>query len=269
MRMSSLKEFQNINDELSSEVLLELDQVSLGFGDLSVFHNFSFQVTKGDCLVLVGPSGSGKTLFLKLLAGLIKPDSGKVLYRGTDLSTLSNKIRREFIEQVGMLFQKNALFDSMTVRENLNFTLTQVRPSMVSSERKDLIEHYLEAVDLGHVESLFPGELSGGMQKRLGIARALVLNPRLVFYDDPTAGLDPISSRKIIQLILDLKDKLGATIVTVTHDMARAYQLAGRILVCFHEDFVLAGSESETRSSTNKKVAQFINGQTQGPLGLL
>ena len=249
--------------------LLALENLSHNFGDLEVFQDFNLELQQGDSLVLVGPSGSGKSLVLKFLAGLIRPKSGRVLFEGADLSTLSKKQQGLFLERVGMLFQQNALFDSMTVYNNLSFTLSKVLPNMGDGEKKDTIEHYLAAVGLNHVPGLYPGELSGGMQKRLGIARALVLKPRIVFYDDPTAGLDPISSRHIIQMILDLKESLGATIVTVTHDMMRGYQLAGDIVVCFHNDFIRTGSAEATKNHPNPKVQQFIHGRTEGPLRLL
>ena len=249
--------------------MIELRDVSHGFADLNVFKDFSLQLQQGDSLVLVGPSGSGKSLLLKFLAGLVRPQSGQVLYRGRELATLSKKEDREFLAQVGMLFQQNALFDSMTVYQNLNFVLSEVREDLDASQRDQEIVDYLKAVGLDHARDLFPGELSGGMQKRLGIARALVLQPKLVFYDDPTAGLDPITSRQIIQMILDLKKKLGATIVTVTHDIQRAYQLAGKIMVCFHHDFILTGDAEATRNHKNPKVQQFIAGRIDGPVNQL
>jgi len=249
--------------------LLELKNLSHGFQGKSVFENFCLQVEQGDSLVLVGPSGSGKSLLLKFFAGLVTPQEGQVLFQGEDLSTLSKIKTHSFLSQVGMLFQQNALFDSMTVYNNLSFVLRQVHPQELDSERHKKIQHYLEAVGLDHVTALFPSELSGGMQKRLGIARALVLNPKIVFYDDPTAGLDPITSRQIIQMILELKKNLDATIVTVTHDMMRAYQLAGRLMVCFHQDFVVTGSAEETKNHSSPKVQQFIHGHVQGPLAAL
>lgn len=249
--------------------IIELKSVSFGFGSQNLFNDFGLKVQSGDSLVLVGPSGSGKSILLKLMSGLIKPQKGQVFYRGKDLSTLSKKEGMEFLSEVGMLFQQNALFDSMTVYENLNFVLKEMYPDWSHQQRDQEILEFLTAVGLDHVLSLYPGELSGGMQKRLGIARALVLKPRLVFYDDPTAGLDPITSRQIIQMILDLKKKLNATIVTVTHDMMRAYQLAGEIMVCFHGEFVKTGNAENTQKYQNAKVQQFINGEVEGPLSAL
>ena len=203
------------------------------------------------------------------MAGLIQPNSGQVLFRGEDISTLSRKAQARFLAEVGMLFQQNALFDSLTVYQNLDFVLTEVAGEIPEIEKKQEILSLLKEVGLDHVIDHYPGEISGGMQKRLGIARALIVKPKVVFYDDPTAGLDPITSRKIVSMILDLKEKWGATIVTVTNDMTRAYQLAGNCMLCFPGDFVATGDEASTRNFSDSRVQQFINGQIQGPLETL
>lgn len=249
--------------------IIALDGVSLRFGDLSIMENFHLELFEGDSLVLVGPSGSGKSTLLKLMAGLLYPTSGEVLYRGQSLSTLSKKSREQHLSEVGMLFQQNALFDSLTVFENLHFVVEEVEGLESAMSRRQEILDTLEAVGLDHVPDNYPSEISGGMQKRLGIARALVLKPKLVFYDDPTAGLDPITSRKIVSMILDLKNQWGGTIVTVTNDMMRAYQLAGQCMVCLPGEFIATGDENQTKSFGDPRVKQFINGQVDGPLGAL
>lgn len=256
-------------DEGDKAALIELKRVSLSFDGLNVLKNFDLALHQGDSLVLVGPSGSGKSSLLKLMAGLLQPDSGQVLYRGSDLSTLSKKKRNQHLAEVGMLFQQNALFDSMTVFENLKFVVQEVHGSDAAISQKQEMIELLTDVGLGHAMDLFPSEISGGMQKRLGIARALVLKPRLVFYDDPTAGLDPITSRKIVSMILELKSKWKATIVTVTNDMMRAYQLAGDCMVCLPGEFISTGSAAQTKAYQDPRVQQFINGWVDGPLGAL
>jgi len=252
-----------------SEPLIELANISLKFADHWVFQNFNLRLFEGESLVLVGPSGSGKSLLMKLMTGLVCPDHGAILYRGESLSTLSKIKLSRMRAEMGFLFQQNALFDSMTVHENMDFTLSEVHPKKSKEQRGGEIQDLLKAVGLDHVMSLFPSELSGGMQKRLGIARALILQPRVVFYDDPTAGLDPITSRKIVQLILSLKEKSSGTIVTVTHDMMRAYQLAGRIQVCFLGEFIETGGAQQTRFFPHPKVQQFIKGEISGPVEVL
>lgn len=249
--------------------IIQLKQVSLSFEGLEVLKNFDLSLHQGDSLVLVGPSGSGKSTLLKLMAGLLAPDSGQVLYRGKDLSTLSKKDQLMHLSEVGMLFQQNALFDSMTVYENLFFVLAEVEGTPSAQKKHKEIVDLLGEVGLDHVLDHYPSEISGGMQKRLGIARALCLKPRLVFYDDPTAGLDPITSRKIVNMILELKKKWGATIVTVTNDMMRAYQLAGTIMVCLPGEFIATGPVEKTKENSDPRVQQFINGYVDGPLGAL
>lgn len=249
--------------------IIELESVSLDFEGLEVIRNFSLKLKEGDSLVLVGPSGSGKSSVLKLMAGLLTPNSGRVLYRGNDLSTLSKKDRDRFLSEVGMLFQQNALFDSMTVFENLSFVLGEIGVEKSKKQQIKDISDMLKAVGLDHVPNLYPSEISGGMQKRLGIARALILKPRLIFYDDPTAGLDPITSRKIVSMILELKKEWGGTLVTVTNDMSRAFQLAGQCLLCLPQEIVVVGSGSEMKSSQDPRVTQFINGHIDGPLEAL
>jgi len=175
--------------------------------------------------VIVGPSGAGKTSLLKILAGLLQPTTGALMLSEVDWWKTSARQKQLQLRKIGMLFQKNALFDSRNCGENVAFPL---RESGLADEHKVqvLVDQYLDAVGLSAAKSLMPSELSGGMQKRLGIARALALQPKLIFYDDPTAGLDPITSRRIVQLILDLRVQNQATIVTVTNEMGRARQLA-------------------------------------------
>lgn len=256
-------------DQGIGQSMIQMKSVNLSFDGVEIFKDFNLDLRQGESLVLVGPSGSGKSSLLKLMAGLLQPDSGEVLYRGNNLSTLSKKQREQHLAEVGMLFQQNALFDSMTVFENLFFVVSEVEGEATAHARRDEMKDLLQEVGLDHVLDHYPSEISGGMQKRLGIARALVLKPRLVFYDDPTAGLDPITSRKIVSMILDLKEKWGATIVTVTNDMMRAYQLAGRLMVCLPGEFVATGGAETTRNHGDSRVQQFINGHVDGPLGAL
>ena len=164
-----------------------------------------------------------------------------------------------------MLFQKNALFDSLTCAENIAFPLREVT-SATEEEIQKKVKYYLDAVGIPHAAERFPDEISGGMQKRLGIARALALDPDIIFYDDPTAGLDPITSRKIIELIMATQQERSATVVAITNDMNRAYQMADRIGFVFDNDFVITGNPEETKSFQDERVQQFILGQTQGPL---
>lgn len=213
----------------------------------------------------MGPSGQGKTTLLKTMAGLITPRNGKVFIRGHDWATLGANERFEVLNKLGMLFQKNALFDSLTCGENIAFPLRETT-ELSEAEIMAKVDTYLEAVGLSHAKNLYPDEISGGMQKRLGIARALALSPEVVFYDDPTAGLDPITARKIIDLILDLQRKNKSTVVAITNDVNRAYQLADRIALVANQRVVLTGSPEETKRHPDPGVQQFIKGALVGPL---
>lgn len=230
--------------------MIQVDRLAIAFDSQTIFENVSFTVSARGSAVIVGPSGCGKSVLLKIIAGLIQPSSGTVKLATTNF---------------GMLFQKNALFDSFTVEENLLFPLKE-RLSIVGDEAQKRSDALLKAVGLFDSRKLLPDEISGGMQKRLGIARALVVEPELILYDDPTAGLDPITSRIIADLILDLKRTRGSTILTVTNDMQRAYQLGDAIYLLAQGRLASGGSPEETKHSKDASIAQFIRGRKEGPL---
>ncbi len=207
-------------------------------------------VSDKESVVLVGPSGGGKSVLLKTVAGLLPCDEGKI-----ELGT----------KNVGMLFQKNALFDSFTCEENLLFPLKE-RKGVIGAEAKRLAAQFLESVGLKGTQNLFPDEISGGMQKRLGIARALIVEPELILYDEPTAGLDPITSRTIADLIRELRAKTGSTLLTVTNDMQRAYQLGDRVCLLAQGKLVDGGTPAQVQATQDPAIRQFIYGLRQGPL---
>ena len=239
---------------------LSLKDLSLSFGAQRVLRAQNLDVHRGESVVLIGPSGQGKTVTLKLFAGLIKPDRGRVEFEGEDLKTLSDRQQTELRLKMGMLFQKNALFDSLSVKDNIAFPLSQTT-RLRKAEIQSKVAYFLEAVGLQDAGQLYPNDISGGMQKRLGIARALALDPEIVLYDDPTAGLDPITSRRIVELILTLKRKRQSTVIAVTNDMARAYQLADRIVMVTDGELIKAGNKQETLSHPDARVANFIRGR--------
>ncbi len=244
---------------------IEAKSLTLKFGTEVVLENVQLQIAEGESFVIVGPSGQGKSVLLKVLAGLIVPTSGSVCVRGKNWQELSGASRQELLRKLGMLFQKNALFDSLSVAENIAFPMDEIL-HLNPTETDQKINFFLDAVGLLQAKNLFPDEISGGMQKRLGIARALALDPEIIFYDDPTAGLDPITSRKIIELILDLKKKNKSTIITITNDMNRAFQMADRIAMVVDRELVIAGTPEQTRNSQDPRVHQFIRGLLLGPL---
>jgi phospholipid/cholesterol/gamma-HCH transport system ATP-binding protein len=237
----------------------------MNFGDFDVLKNVNLDITKGERLVLIGPSGFGKSVVLKLFAGLLKPTKGRVLVDGQDLWQLSPEALAAIQLKMGMLFQKNALFDSLTVGENIAFPLRE--KSRLSEEQiQERVGQFLEAVGIVHARHLYPDEISGGMQKRLGIARALALQPQIVLYDDPTAGLDPITSRRIAELILQMRREQSGTTVVVTNDMARAYQLADRLVMVVDGELIVTGNKEQTLAHKDPRVAQFVRGRLNGPL---
>jgi phospholipid/cholesterol/gamma-HCH transport system ATP-binding protein len=224
--------------------VINLEEVGKQFSGKWIFRDLTFSVSRGESVVLIGPSGSGKIVLLKIIAGLLNADAGSVHLESTN---------------IGMLFQKNALFDSLSVEDNLLFPLRE-RLRITGSEARDRATSLLRAVNLPGTESLFPNELSGGMQKRLGIARALIVEPDILLYDEPTAGLDPITSRLIADMIGDLRKKRGTTLVTVTNDIQRAYQLGDQIFLLNRGELILGGTPEQTRATRIPKLKFFISG---------
>lgn len=239
--------------------MIELSGVFKSFENHEVIYNVSLSLKQGEGLAIVGPSGTGKSTLLKIMSGLVSPDKGTVLIEG--------KGPLSAYDMMGMLFQKNALFDSMSAIDNVAFALRE-RQAEYSQEPEILkkSKNLLYQVGLESCEKLYPSEMSGGMQKRLGIARALALNPRIIFYDDPTAGLDPITSKKIIDLIKEQKAQKSMTMVLVTNDMNRAYQAADKIAFMFPREFLVTGTPQETMRHPDPRVQQFIKGEVEGPL---
>ena len=235
--------------------MIQARGLAIGFNGRAVFCDVNLEVVEGESAVVIGPSGGGKSVLLKVLCGLLTPDAGTVELGSDDL---------------GMLFQRNALFDSMTCEENLTFPLAE-RKGIVGSEARDRAGRMLAAVGLAGNERLFPDEISGGMQKRLGIARALIVEPRILLYDEPTAGLDPVTSRIIAALMLEVSGRAGGargrtTLLTVTNDMQRAYQIADRIYFMARGGLREGGSPAAVQGTADPELRQFIYGLAQGPL---
>lgn len=245
--------------------MIELRDVVMKFDHMTLLENINLTISSGESFVVIGPSGKGKSVLLKLMSGILTPTAGRVMIENKDLVTARGKDRDQILRRMGMLFQKNALFDSLTCADNIGFPLRETT-SLSEDEIQKKITFFLEAVGIAHARELFPDEISGGMQKRLGIARALALNPEIIFYDDPTAGLDPITSRNIIQLILKLRQESKSTVVAITNDMNRAYQMADRIGMVIDKELIITGTPEETRKHKDPRVMQFIRGSLEGPL---
>lgn len=244
---------------------IKLDHVTVELGGEAVLKDVSLEVRHGETLVIVGPSGSGKTVLLKTMAGIYKPTRGHVYCEGEDWQDLKSEEKIRLARKIGMQFQKSALFDSMNAFENVAFPLrehtTMSEPEIVARVRECLAD-----VGLSEAQNMMPHELSGGMKQRLGIARSLALHPEIIFYDDPTAGLDPINTDILLDLILDLKREHGSTIIMVTHSLICAYKMADRIVLVGNGQVIVAGSPEEARQSSHPLVHQFVEGIMEGPL---
>jgi phospholipid/cholesterol/gamma-HCH transport system ATP-binding protein len=239
--------------------MIEVKNLEKRFGTQKVLDGVSFGIEKGESVVIIGRSGGGKSVLLKHLIALLQPDAGQVLIEGENIVAMNERqllrVRRKF----GMLFQGAALFDSLTVAENIAFAFRRDR-SLPENEIAQRVAHVLELVDLPGIESKNPSELSGGMRKRVGLARAIVYQPEIVLYDEPTTGLDPIASDSIDKLILRVRDRLDVTSVVVTHDMRSARRLGQRILMLHDKHIYASGTPEEIFQSKDPVVRQFVDG---------
>lgn len=235
------------------------------FGGHVVLNRLNLKVVKGETLVIIGRSGCGKSVLLKHFIGILKPEQGDVLVDDLNVATLSTKDLNHLRMRFGMLFQASALFDSMTVGENVGFALIE-HTSLSEKAIQQRVEESLELVGLKGIQDLKPAELSGGMKKRVALARAICMQPEILLYDEPTTGLDPIMADAINDLIIELHDKLKVTSVAVTHDMVSAYKIATRIAMMYQGQIIHIGTPGEIRNSPNPVIKQFITGSAQGPI---
>ena len=245
--------------------MIELKDVSKSFDDHRVLDRVSLTIKTGETVVIIGRSGSGKSVMLKHMIGLMRPDDGQVLIDDVEISQLSGPALDELRLKFGMLFQGAALFDSMTVEENVGFPL-QEHSTMEPEAIRQRVQECLQLVGLEKAEDLSPSELSGGMRKRVGLARALAMSPQIILYDEPTTGLDPIMADVINELIVALRDRLKVTSVVVTHDMRSAYKVADQIAMLYNGAIVESGTPDQIRGSANPIVQQFIKGEATGPI---
>jgi len=235
------------------------------FENKQVLKGLNLEIEAGETMVIIGQSGSGKSVLLKHIIGIMRPARGQVFIAGQEISALPDEDIMKLSRKFGMLFQGAALFDSMTVAENVAFGLRR-HTRLSESEVQQLVRTSLEQVGLRGVEHLLPYELSGGMKKRVGLARAIAYSPEIILYDEPTTGLDPIRADAINYLILELKEKLRVTSVVITHDMNSTYKVADRIAMLYDGRIIEIGTPEEIRHSTNPVVQQFISGRAEGPI---
>ncbi|HEX7469712.1 MAG TPA: ABC transporter ATP-binding protein [Verrucomicrobiae bacterium] len=240
-------------------MMIEVRDLKKSFGTQQVLDGVNFRIEKGESVVIIGRSGGGKSVLLKLLIGLNKPDAGQVLIEDKDIVCMDERALLDVRRNFGMLFQGAALFDSMTVAENVGFAFRRNR-ELSAKEIAQKVTEALEVVDLPGTENKKPSELSGGMKKRVGLARAIVYQPQIVLYDEPTTGLDPIVSDSIDQLIIRVRDRLKVTTVVVTHEMRSARRVGQRILMLHDKKIHFSGTPDEIFNSTDPVVRHFIDG---------
>ncbi len=245
--------------------MIEIINLCKSFNEHKVLDNLNLTIKSGETIVIIGRSGCGKSVLLKHIIGILRPDSGQVFIEGVDITKLKgselDRVRMNF----GMLFQGAALFDSLTVGENVGFALREHSGLSESIIRKRVSES-LGLVGLKDVEDLMPQELSGGMRKRVGLARALAFNPKIILYDEPTTGVDPIMGDAINDLIVELKEHIKVTSVAVTHDMVSAYKIADRIAMLYKGKIIAVGTPEEFKNTKDPVVKQFITGAAKGPI---
>ncbi len=232
-----------------------------GFGSKSVLEGFSLEIKEGETMAIIGYSGSGKSVALKHIVGILTPDSGHVEVDGSVVDDLDAKALRALRSTIGYVFQFSALFDSMTVADNIALGLK--RQGLAEREIIERIEESLALVDLTGTDETYPVELSGGMRKRVGIARAIALRPKYILYDEPTTGLDPVTTAMMDELMIRVREKLGVTGIAVTHDMKSAYKIADRIAMLYHGKVRHVGNIEETQRSHDAVVRQFIEGRPE------
>jgi phospholipid/cholesterol/gamma-HCH transport system ATP-binding protein len=247
---------------MDTQPIIEFKNVSRTFGENHVLVDASVRIVRGETLTIIGGSGKGKTVFLKLILGVLRPDRGAVLFQGSDVGLMRQRELSRMRSRIGMLFQGAALFDSLTVRENVAYPL-RLHFKYSEEELSRIVGERLAMVGLAGTEGMMPSDLSGGMKKRVGLARAIATDPDVILYDEPTTGLDPANTKRICRLIREMQAKLGVTSVVVTHDMATAFEVTDRIAMISHHRFGFVGTKDEARASTDPLVQNFIRGEME------
>jgi len=245
--------------------MIKIVDLHKSFGKTPVLRGVDLEIEAGETMVVIGQSGSGKSVLLKHLMGILKPDKGKIMIDGLEITRLGEEGLQRISRKFGMLFQSAALFDSLTVGENVSFGLeryTDYSPAEIGR----IVAESLTEVGLEGIEGLMPYELSGGMRKRVGLARAIAYGPEIILYDEPSTGIDPIRADSINDLINDLKRDLRVTSVVITHDMVSSYKVADRIAMLYEGRIIEIGTPAEIQASSNPIIQQFIHGRARGPI---
>ncbi|MDD4108457.1 MAG: ATP-binding cassette domain-containing protein [Prolixibacteraceae bacterium] len=244
------------------ELIIEIDNLSKGFDDMQVLKNLSLKLFKGENLVVLGKSGSGKSVLIKCIIRLLNPDQGTILVLGENVNELNSKRLAVLREKIGFLFQSGALYDSMTIKQNLEFPLRRIKKKLTKKEREQKIEEVLENVGLADTLHKMPSELSGGMRKRASLARTIVVDPLIMLYDEPTTGLDPVTSDEISALINDVQKKYKTSSIIITHDIECVRATADRIIMLHDGEVYMEGNTGEFENSTDKLIRSFFKQKT-------
>ena len=245
------------SDKSDAPVMIDVQDLYKSFNGFAVLKGINLKMHEGTTTVVLGGSGSGKTVLMKHIMGLFKPDKGRVMVDGEDVSTMPRRELSVFRERMGMVFQSAALFDSMSVGDNVAFPLRE-KGGLSEAEISEKVKETLAVVDLHEVEQKFPAELSGGMRKRVGLARAIIRGPKIVLYDEPTTGLDPLTTESVDEMILNARDRLKVTSVVISHDIGSAFHIADRIAVINEGTIVEEGTPTEVRKTQEPFTKQFL-----------
>lgn len=249
----------------TSAPIVELSDIQLSFGEKRVLTGVNLKLTPKERLVILGQSGGGKSTILRLILGILRPTGGSVRFKGKDIGPMGRRQLNAMRQKIGMVYQYSALISSLSVRDNLALPLEELTDKS-SKEIDELVMQKLEMVDMADARDKMPAELSGGMKKRIGLARGIILDPELILYDEPSAGLDPVISSVIDELIIKLSDAIGATSVIVTHEMESAFKIATRMAMLFQGKIIAEDTPQGFRDHPDPIVAQFISGSTDGPI---
>ncbi|NWF55465.1 MAG: ABC transporter ATP-binding protein [Syntrophaceae bacterium] len=247
------------------EPTIRIRDVHKSFGRTHVLRGVNLEVKCGQTMVVIGGSGTGKSVLLKCIIGLLRHDRGEILVDGQEISHLKEKEWNQLLRKFGMVFQRDALFDSITIWENVGFGLRQ-HTHLTDEEIKAIAVEKLKLVGLQGIEDRMPAELSGGMRKRVSLARAIAMDPSIILYDEPTTGLDPVMANVINELMVQMREKLEVTSIVITHDMESAYRIADQIAMLYKGEIIQVGTPEEIRNTSNEVVRQFVQGEVEGPI---
>jgi len=256
--MNSAQTYKPVTNFSKGETVIKVSGLYKSFGPKKVLEDFNLELKKGENLVVLGRSGSGKSVLIKCIIGLMKPDKGAITVLGNDISQLGHEGMDHIRARVGFLFQSNALYDSMTIRENLEFPMRRHLSNLNSEQVEQKIMETLNNVGLANTVDLMPSELSGGMQKRIALARTLILNPEIILYDEPTTGLDPITGREISKLMVDVQNKYQASSIIISHDMKCVKITGDRIIVLINGQCYATGTYEDLEESGDENIKQFF-----------